>query len=349
MFDELFHSIMEQWSNISVSFFNGLEGPKILGILIPLLPACYGLYIKWRSSGYRLLDRLDEYLDQQEKRLVISRKAVSALFQCPSPARTLEQPAFNPGALSKSLRKMNWGYGTAAVNDLNGAVSISANQALRAKKQLDEFQNRQAIARLLLGAKEASRNLHDPVERTKSREAALEHFDRAIEINSGDADAIEYAGMMLLELANPAGALQRFNDLLALRQGGRDGTGLARAYRLQATAYENLPAPLNNNANAALANALAALPAAEAFERALTHEHRGNVRIKLGFYAAANSSFQSALTIYQSFRTTRDGHAGLQRVNAAIAKLNRFRIRPSKPGFDFRYSTYGGPVSSLAV
>jgi len=217
---------------------------------------------------------------------------------------------------------MDWGFGAAAVNDLHGAIAISSNQVLLAQKQMEEFKRRQALAHLLLGAKHASRNIQDPEERRASREAALEHFNAAIEIDPNDVDAIEYAGMMLLELANPAGALERFNQLISLRLAA-GGTPLARAYRLQATTFETLPSPALANASAALGNALSVLPPSEAMERALTFEHRGNVRVKQGFLPAANTCFQHALTIYQGFRSTPAGSAGLERVNAAIAKINR--------------------------
>lgn len=310
MFEELLHSVFEQWSHVAETFFQGIQAPKILSFLIPIFPAAYGVFIKWRSSGYRLLDRMDEFLGRQEKRLQESRESVAGLFRCPSPARALDEPTFDSRSVSRSLRKMSWGFGAAAVNDLHGAIVISSNQARLAQKQLEEFKSRQALAHLLLGAKEASRNLQDPEGRRASREAALEHFNSAIEINSGDVDAIEYAGMMLLELANPAGALSRFNELIALRQAD-GGVSLARAYRLQATAFETLPSPANANANAALGNALAVLPPSEALERALTFEHRGNVRVKLGFLPAANTCFQNALTIYQSFRSMPAGREGL--------------------------------------
>jgi tetratricopeptide (TPR) repeat protein len=321
MFDELIHSIMEQWSHVAETFFRGVDAPKVLSFLIPIVPASYGVYIKWSNSGYRLLDRLDEFLGQQEKRLEHSRQALALLFECPSPARPLDEPAFQRRGLGRSLRKMNWGYGAAATNDLSGAVNISISQIKKAEQQIDEFQKRQALAHLLLGAKEASRNLKDQRQRRASREAALEHFDRAIDLNAKDADAIEYAGMMLLELANPAGALERFNQLIVLRL-DEGGIQLARAYRLLATAHEQLPSPQNGPANIALGNALATFPDGVGLEKALTHEHRGNVRVKLQFYPAANKSFQDALTIYQSIRTTSDGQAGLARVNAAIAALN---------------------------
>lgn len=322
MFDELIHAIMEQWSNFAVNFFAGIDAPRVLGFLIPVVPACYGIYVKWRNSGYRLLDRLDEFLDQQEKRLVGSRKTLATLFDCPSPAHGPEQPVFNAKNLSRALRKMNWGYGFAAVNDLKSAVAVSAAQAARAQTQIDEFQKRRALAHLLLGAKEASRNLRDRQARRASREAALEQFDRAIGIDGNDTDAIEYAGMMLLELGNPAGALGRFNQLIELR-GPEGGVALARAYRLLAIAHANMPTPQYAHANAALGNALNAFPAGTGLEKALTHEQRGNVRVSLGFHSAANGNFQEALTLYQSIRTTQEGRAGLDRVTRAIANLNR--------------------------
>ena len=220
---------------------------------------------------------------------------------------------------------MDWGYGKAALNDLEGATRISADQARLSQEQSGQHKEWQALAHLLLGTRAASKQISDINDRNAARSEALGHFEKALEINPKDPEAIEYAGMMLLELANPSGALRRFEELINIRQ-AEGGLNLARAYRLQATAYENLPNPSYSNANVALINALRYLPDVPAIQRALTHEHHALVRTKMtNANIVANTSLQHALTIYQSIREVPEGKGGLDRVNAAIAALNRLQ------------------------
>ena len=155
MFDELIHSIMDQWSNLAVAFFAGAGASKVLSILIPLVPARYGVFIKWRTSGYRLVDRLEEFIGRQEERLEASRVQQSALIEFPRPNEPIGQPAFPSRALARVLRKMNWGLGAAATNNLVEAAQLSADQARLTEKLSREHQQRGALAHLLLGAKAA--------------------------------------------------------------------------------------------------------------------------------------------------------------------------------------------------
>jgi tetratricopeptide (TPR) repeat protein len=322
MFDELIHSIMEQWSNIAVTLFAGVGLAKVLSVVIPLFPAAYGVYIKWRNSGYRLVDRLEEFLQDQEGRLEATRSRLSSVVKYPTPAHPVGESAFPKRQFNRALRNMDWGFGTAAVNDLTGAVQISAKQEQLSRELAEEHKRRQALAHLLLGARAASRESKDPLEKSAKRAEALAHFERALEINPSDEDALEYSGLMCLDLANPAGALTRFNSLIQLRQ-STGGAALARAYQLQATAYQSLSIPQPLNANNALTSALNCLPPNGGLDRAYLHEQQGNARLKLGNLPSANQSFQQALTIYQALRGTKEGQEGLSRVSAAIAQINR--------------------------
>ena len=251
MAGEFLHLILETWAAIVAKFIPGVEASKVLSVLVPLAPAVYGIVIKWKNSGYRRLDRLEEFLAEQEKRVAGARAELSAIAQVPSPAKPLNEPAFNSRELGRALRKMHWGYGSAATNDLVGAVGISAERAKLAKAQAEDHEKRQALGHLLLGARAASKDITDTNARNAMRSKALAEFERALEINPKDVQALEYAGLVLLEIANPAGALERFNELIDLRR-AEGGANLARAYRLQASAFENLPSPLNGNANNAL-------------------------------------------------------------------------------------------------
>lgn len=330
MVGEFLHLMFETWAAIVTNFIPGVEASKVLSILVPLAPAAYGILVKWRNSGYRRLDRLEEFLAEQEKRVEFARAQLSAIAQVPSPAKSIGEPAFDPRALGRALRKMHWGYGSAATSELAGAVVVSAERAKLARAQADDHERRQALAHLLLGARAASKNVSDTSARNALRATALSEFDKALEINPKDLQALEYAGLVLLEIANPAGALERFSELIELRQ-REGGANLARAYRLQASAFENLPIPLNGNANNALSSAVQHLPEDAALDLARTHEHQGVVRMKMrNANAAANRSFQKALTFYDSMKDTSDGRNGLARVSALLATLNRLQVSDSQ-------------------
>ena len=329
MSGDIWHVVLELWAGVAEGVMSGGTTAKFVSFLIPAIPASYGIYVKWRNSGYRLVDRREEFIGDQEKRLVDARAKLADLVEVPSPNRSIEKPAISSHSLGRALRKMHWGYGTAAANDLDNASRISSQQAKLAMRRSREHEQRQALAHLLLGARSASKQIKDLNERNAARAEALAHFEKALEIDANDADAVEYAGMMLLELANPAGALDRFNQLITLRENA-SGAPLARAYRLQATAYESLPLPLYRNASTALGRALQLMPASAALDRALTHEHQAQLRIRLRNFGVANTSLQNALTIYQTIRTSREGKMGLERVMNALADLNRMQAGESQ-------------------
>lgn len=319
---EFIHVVLEIWAGLTEGVLAGGTAAKIASFLIPALPASYGIYVKWRNSGYRLVDRLEEFLESQDKHIEDSRNKLAALVATPSPVRPLDKPAINARSLNRTIRKLNWGYGRAASNELRGVTHVIEQQARLAKQQNEQHQKRHALAQLLLGARCASRNASNANERNAARAEALAHFEKALEIDPNDALAIEYSGMMLLELSNPAGALDYFDKLVELRKED-GGDQLARAHRLQATAYECLPQPMYGNANSALISAVKAISPDSTIERALTHEQHAAVRMKLETFGVANGSLQSALKIYLSLRNTAEGREGLDRVNAAINELNR--------------------------
>jgi tetratricopeptide (TPR) repeat protein len=260
MFDELIHAVLAQWAHITIAIFAGIGFAKILSVLIPLIPEAYGVYIKWRNSGYRLVDRLEEFLTDQELKISTSRSELANLLQRPPIDHDEMRTAFDEKAVRKIVRKMEWGFGTAAPNDLVGAVTISGKRAALARKQAKEHEERQALAHLLLGAKAAARQTDDPTRRNAARSEALEAFDRALRINPRDADALEYSIMMLLELNEPSVALERLKTLISLRNKEGEGTGLGRAHRLEAMVYENLSPPKNGLAYGALRRAVNELP-----------------------------------------------------------------------------------------
>lgn len=329
MFEELIHAILDQWAHIAVTVFAGVGIAKILSVVIPLFPAAYGIYIKWRNSGYRLVDRLEEFLAEQETKVSTSRGHLAELLQRPPLNLSEKQTAFQAKALSKALHKMDWGLGTAAPNDLTGAVTLSGKRAEFARKLAKEHDERKALAHLLLGAKAAARQIDDPTRRNAARSEALEEFDNALKINPRDVDALEYSAMMLLELNEPNVAMERIEDLISLRKKEKDGANLGRAYRLEALAYENQVPPRNRAAYEALLRAIDELPPGLMLDCALIYEHLANIAQKLNYPAAPAQHLKRAWSCYHTLRNSNDGENGLHRVSTKLDDLNR-----SKPDSD---------------
>ena len=319
---ELVRVMLENATHGWELFSSNWDPAKAVPIAFAALSFLWSIYIKWRNSGYRMYDRLEEFLRAQENKIDGARDRISTIVEVPSPARPLDVPAFGLHLLDRILGQINWGYGSASANDLLGAVRLSKQQAELSTRQSKEHRSRQALAHLLLGAREASKNHRDATKRHSARAAALEHFDKAIEINADDCDAIEYSGMMLLELEKADLALQRFDELVELRK-KNGGHALSRAYRLQATASEKLAQPKNLNAYGALVRAINALPPEAVLDRALTHEHLAMVSSKLKYTDKVDTNFQAAWSLFNSLRKTAAGQAGMQRVSSKVADLNR--------------------------
>lgn len=293
---------------------------KAFTIGLAAITSLISIVIKVRNSGFRLVTRLEEFLAHQDQRLAQSRLTLSRLVETPVPGGTHTAFAFDEKKLHRAIRYMHWGFGKAAENDLSKAIQISANQARLSLKQSQEHKNRQALAHLLLGARAASKPLANPLQRASARHEALTHFDAALQINPRDADALEYSAMMLLELADPAGALARINELIELRQMA-GGFALAKAYRLQASAFEALPQPQLLNANNALVSALDCIPAEMAMERAYTAEQLGRVRFSRGTYPSARRSLLESRKIYASLKSMPGAQAGFMRVEELLGRI----------------------------
>lgn len=132
---------------------------------------------------------------------------------------------------------------------------------------------------------------------------------------------MEYAGLELLHLSNPDGAIGYFEELAAIARNRGDNLLVARALRQLALAHEQLGHL--KPANDTLVWAVDALPAnSNPLEVGLTHEQHGRVRRKQR-NRRANQSLQQALVIYSGLNRTKEGREGVERINRAIDELNK--------------------------
>ena len=323
--DTVWALLVSLGTSVWVFVTSGWDAAKIItaiGGTVTILSASYGLYTKWRTSGRRLVARVLEFIEKREQRLVDTRTMLENIATRPSPGHA-NGVLFPREVLDRSLVRMKWGKARTAAADILQAVTLAKQRAEMAEAHAREQQKEQALAHLMLGAIAASRESNDDAELAEARATALGEFDKALAIDPDDRDALQYAGLMLLQMANAAGALDRFNQLLELTTKTDDKLKLARAYRLQASAFCKLPVPSLGNASNALNAALAAYPQdAPPMELASANEQLGDIRFQLGRNNVANQSYQRALTIYYVHRTMSEAGAGILRVTGKIADLN---------------------------
>lgn len=321
MFEEFVHALMEQWGQLAEDIFKDVGAAKIWAFAIPLVPATYGVWIKWRNSGYRMLNRLEEFVQQQEQRLESVREELKRHAVMPKAHEPHDSPVFDRSRLNKSIRRMNWGYGPVAVGNLHEAAQVSDQRAKLAQAQARQHAARKALAHLLIGAREAAKQFDDPHKTVAARAVALTEFENALAIDPNDPEALHYSGLMMLQLARPVDAATRFKRLIELR-GDAGGKALADSYRLLAAAYENYPQPRLNDASGALTKSIAALPPGHTLDLALMHEHQGWVRFRMKAQNAL-TSFRDAERLFATLNGTVEGREGLKRVREAIAAFNK--------------------------
>ncbi len=294
-----------------------------IAALVTITSTGFGLYLKYRTSGRQLVKRMLEFIKANDKRLADTRTTLGTTAHLPSPSRDTAEPVFPRHVLEPKLKKLKWGRSQKASKALAKAITAADERATVANLRAQSQRREQALAHLMLGAVHASHQSDDTGELAEARALALAEFDKALAIDPEDRDAIQYAGMMLLQMANARGALDRFNTLVNLAKVDADKLRLARAYRLQATAYASLPSPEWMNANGALITALNEYPqTTPPLEHAEAHEQHGDVRTSWQRFGVANTSYQAALTIYYANRSVPAAAEGITRVSGKLAKLN---------------------------
>jgi tetratricopeptide (TPR) repeat protein len=314
----------------------GWDMPKIIATvaaLFTILSTSYGLYTKWRNSGRQQIKRLVEFITAEDKRLSTSREVLGCVVSRPGLARSEQAPVFPRQLLSTSLIDLKFRKINKAPNELKSILDKAKTAEELALKSAKQQQKEQAMTCLMLGAEAASREPKNEAERVEAQTFALQYFNQAIDIDATDQDALHYAGLMLLKKSNASGALDRFNQLIAVLTTGTDKLALARAYCLQSTAYTKLTPANYVSANAAAGTGLGLFPQdAPPLEVAEAHEQRGDIRLAQGSRGVANQSYQSAFALFHGHRRIPEAADGFERVGAKIAELNRVVVTPALVG-----------------
>lgn len=213
------------------------EGAKHLADLISFIKAnleaivgiagfVFGLARWWIHRDKVLHERLEEYLNDQDRRLDNSVQEVLSAMDRPGPIRKLKDPLFAVGPLRKVLRTKKWrpvvaiGDNEAAVDGyLDEAIKKIQNRLETTHKVLVSYNEQKAGAHLIKGALSTARAKLSQSKDKKDdfNNAAVEQFRMAIKVpgQSKNIIANEFLAHQLLRLESLEQAKAAYEKLLA--------------------------------------------------------------------------------------------------------------------------------------
>ena len=278
-----------------------------------------GFYKSWRFAERRIGSRLDEFLDKERAKLKCVRQSIRHARGEAGSIYTDEGKIRTNGDLRFALNNIRRNSLFNIEEELTRAIKVTSIREELAREKLDLHEKQRAIAYILLGAQaEDKGRFHE----------ALSYFERALEIDGKDVEALEYSGVQLMKLGDPSGALNHFKTLEQLA-GDSDLLMNARSLRLQGQAYALPPLEQVGNSNTAYRKAIKAFPkSGPLLEIAFIHELRGDVNLKFNppQITQAKKSYSSALSRYSQLMELKneqeeEARVGVAQINKKLAKL----------------------------
>ncbi|MFA5956151.1 tetratricopeptide repeat protein [Hyphomicrobium sp.] len=287
------------------------QSTKLVAPLVTIISGTFAIVTALSLAESRLLNRLRDFLEREEKRLRGARDQLRRTIERPGPARPFEMPFFATGELRSAMRELGWG--SYFLPPQLGYVELQLGEALtKLEKQVDLSKQHQrkvseqlATAHLLKGAMMISRNgsvqNQNFTDRAKLIEA-LHHFEAAISASSKDLDALEYASYVHVQLGQFAEADKYIDRLLRLT--AKDLKSLQRSRALRSKAWIALygapsrPLRAKNWIDDAI-RALPDLTGAEQVEEADLHMFLGDAQQKLNANRQARSQWEIARAVYK--------------------------------------------------
>lgn len=194
--------------------------------MVGLVGVTFGFWRWWRYREHILHKRLEEYLSENDQRLMQGTREVIELIQRPAPGQQLKDPLFVDADLRVVLRERNWdkpayALGIAASSDWHLDKAIDAiNRRLATAQAMVASLNRQVFSAHSIRGAIASSLGHR--EDTKSSSNALDQFKTALAVPGHGRDIsireLEAHQMRKLGLAGR----DVYNDVLALAIGMDD-------------------------------------------------------------------------------------------------------------------------------
>ncbi len=279
----------------------------------------YGIYKWWSYAERRLFLRLTEYIEREEHRLAEARILLLNSLKRLEPHTPTIGPLFASGQMCYALRQMSWGWGDEAESNLLEVVAKADRQKLLALRKAEFHDKEKATAHVLIGALADARGQHG---------VALDHFNQAMAIDSGDAEAFEYVAHQKLRLGEPQAALEQFEQLEKIGKKQKDRGIVSRSRLGQGQAYLALPIPQPLNAMSCFEGAIEQFPEnGDRVDLALLYEMEACVRHRrpLAHVIEARARYKTAESIYSTVRT-REGVYGQSRIRE---KLKEFETQNS--------------------
>jgi hypothetical protein len=339
---------------------------KILAPFVAVASGGYAIYQKWHYAGRNLHLRLQEFLQQEEKRLRAADDELDKNAERPGPARPFQSPIFPDGTLGPVLRKMAWG--TPTLTTLHWSrIRRAEREVQRASKELEEqlalwesrkkdYQRRLVQAHLVKGAMAAARAAKIKARGRDDREhnqAALTEFERAMNVDPTQTEplALEFAAHQRVRLGDYSGAVQDFGKLAQWAETASNPMLRSRALKFQAEIHEcrNESQPNVHVATRLLNTAIQIFPTpltqTEIIEAAELREAQGRIRSKESNFDwddAALNSYTDAEGLYHQINGP-IAEAALKRIAVERARI---LARRHSPLGDSNGSTPGGAQSA---
>ncbi len=216
----------------------------LTGSVAALVPGSFVIYKWWNYRNSRLPQRLNDLLVKDEKRLRDeARLALLQAVKTPNAARnSVTPPLFAEPMLKKTIRNLNWSgwmnpFPFASPEQELKLALVEIEQRLSfCDKSRDYCKKQEALAYIVKGAIAAARAGTpgvSPEKADRDNRAALHDFNRALEINPVDIEALGYVAHQQRVLGQDEQALASYHQLAALTLNSGEQAKLvnARSYR----------------------------------------------------------------------------------------------------------------------
>jgi tetratricopeptide (TPR) repeat protein len=176
----------------------------LVGSVAGVLGAVISVWIRWRNTGRRRVERLLDFIKEEETRLESVDAELARLVQRPIPTRLKGSGVFPARKLGRLLRSKNWGVRFFAASSVEKSILNAQNQRNLSLKRAEYYLNEKFLAHILRGA---------IADSNRDYEEALDQFKQALEIKPDDLQALEYAGLQQVLNGNPDEAIAGLNEV----------------------------------------------------------------------------------------------------------------------------------------
>lgn len=342
LFDAVFGTATQGWLHKSLKVLRDHYGVnsasvdtalKVVGLGFTAIFGMLAFLKGWHYAEINLPSRLVELIDRIKSDHLQDR----AVFLSPYSSRNLRAesaPSAHQGLLHRFLNIFRADPTQKSLQRLLGSVdSLDRDtQVLTAKLEVCKAQR--ITAHLLRGsqlAAEARSKAQDSAAQFSQNEAAMAEFEKALELNGNDLDALEHAARQAKFMNSRVSMLR---DLVTMERAAQDQkrpARHARALRFQAEIMEERSnKKALKDARIKLDSALKALDAKDApdtgtekpFELALVNEQLGSLHLRRKTLTLVGGHLDDAEQLYKKLPAP-EGPAGMLRIEKLRALLSR--------------------------